>query len=313
MDLCVKKKRFELTNGHSIIVEKVNRDSLKNDYKITFFEDGRKLDEEYGNRDYIEYQYGVKLNKLLSYRGSYSGKKKVVKTQNSEIGYKEIIKLFNSLTGSRSLWQVYQDCIEMVALSIQNSCELYDTRRQNNEKRYLNIVNTYNKKEVEIMVQIYAKFIEMLEENPFQDLLGDLYMRLDLGSKSIGQFFTPYNVAKMMASIAYDAESIKEKIKEKGFITLSEPCIGGGANVIAFCEILHEANINYQKHLIIVGQDLSRIVALQAYIALSLIGCRAVIKVGSTLTEPYTNFYKEIKNNSELWYTPFFILGGNYI
>ena len=107
MDLCVKKKRFELTNGHSIIVEKVNRDSLKNDYKITFFEDGRKLDEEYGNRDYIEYQYGVKLNKLLSYRGSNSGKKKVVKTQNSKIGYKEIIKLFNSLTGSRSLWQVF--------------------------------------------------------------------------------------------------------------------------------------------------------------------------------------------------------------
>ena len=33
--------------------------------------------------------------------------------------YKELVKLFNQLTGSRSLWQVFNDCIEIMALSIQ--------------------------------------------------------------------------------------------------------------------------------------------------------------------------------------------------
>ena len=51
---------FELENGHSITVEKANR-GYEDDYKITFFEDGRKLFEEYGNKDYIEYEYGVTL------------------------------------------------------------------------------------------------------------------------------------------------------------------------------------------------------------------------------------------------------------
>ena len=35
--------------------------------------------------------------------------------------YKELVKLFDSLTGSKSLWQVFNDCIEMFAISIQNT------------------------------------------------------------------------------------------------------------------------------------------------------------------------------------------------
>ena len=54
-------KKFILTNSHSITVEKANR-GIEDDYKITFFEDDRKLSEEYGNKDYIEWQYDVVLD-----------------------------------------------------------------------------------------------------------------------------------------------------------------------------------------------------------------------------------------------------------
>lgn len=54
------EKIFELGNGHTIKVERANR-GIKDDYKITFFEDGRKLDEEYGTKEYIEYEYNIKL------------------------------------------------------------------------------------------------------------------------------------------------------------------------------------------------------------------------------------------------------------
>ena len=47
---------FELDNGHSIVVEATNKADI---YKVTFYEDGRKLDEENGTKDYIEWWYGV--------------------------------------------------------------------------------------------------------------------------------------------------------------------------------------------------------------------------------------------------------------
>ena len=55
-----KMKKFNLGNGHEIVVEKANR-GLADDYKITFYENGRNLMTEYGNREYIEYEYEVKF------------------------------------------------------------------------------------------------------------------------------------------------------------------------------------------------------------------------------------------------------------
>ena len=53
-------KKFNLGNGNEIVVEKANR-GLEDDYKITFYENGRNLMTEYGNREYIEYEYEVKF------------------------------------------------------------------------------------------------------------------------------------------------------------------------------------------------------------------------------------------------------------
>lgn len=225
--------------------------------------------------------------------------------------YKQIVKMFDSLTGSRSMYQVYTDCMEMCALSIQNSCEVYPARREEYENRYLNIISQYDDKERQVIVQIFAELTKMLEENPFQDLLGDLYMQLDMGSAAHGQFFTPYQVSRAMAQCVFNESLIKQKIAEKGYITVSEPCVGGGANIIAYLETLKNHGINYQECVIVVGQDLSRVAALMAYIVLSLLGCQAVIKIGDTLNNPYTTFFQEV-HNSELFYTPMFSLNAGY-
>ena len=49
--------------------------------------------------------------------------------------YKKLVSLFNNLTGSRSLWQVFNDCIEMFALSIQNTF-CFGQTFEKNENRY---------------------------------------------------------------------------------------------------------------------------------------------------------------------------------
>lgn len=225
--------------------------------------------------------------------------------------YRQLAKLFNSLTGSKGMWQVFNDCMEIFALSLQNLC-VFDKRHADNENRYKDIIKNYTNEELAIITKTFAEITTMLKGNPFRDLLGDLYMQLDFGSDALGQFFTPYSAAQTMAKASIAVPEIKNSISKKGYITIGEPSVGGGANVIAFCEYLHENNINYQEHCVIVCQELSKLTGLMCYIALSLMGCSAVIKIGDSLIDPYTNYYNELKQGSELWITPMFHINNCY-
>lgn len=219
--------------------------------------------------------------------------------------YKPIVSLFEKLSGSRSMWQVFNDCIEIFALCFQNQF-LFGKRYNENEERYKQIIKQYSEQEMQTITQIFAELINMAEQNPFRDLLGDLYMQLNMGSDALGQFFTPYSVAFTMAKSCISIEQIENQITDKGYITINEPTCGGGANVIAFCEYLYKHNINYQSQCVIVCQDLSRLTALMCYVVLSLLGCSAVVKIGDTLSNPYTNYRDELKRSSEIWTTPMF-------
>lgn len=199
--------------------------------------------------------------------------------------YKELVKLFNQLSGSRSLWQVFNDCMEMFALSIQNTF-CFSQTFEKNENRYKDITKNYSESEIETIVKIFAEITNALEANPFQDFLGDLYMQLDMGSSALGQFFTPYTVSYAMTVSSFDEKNAKAELSQKGYISVLEPAVGGGANVIAFCEVLKNHDINYQTQCVIVCQELSKLTALMCYTALSLIGCAAVVKIGDSLSDP---------------------------
>lgn len=225
--------------------------------------------------------------------------------------YKELVKLFNQLSGSRSLWQVFNDCIEMFALSIQNTF-CFGQTFEKNENRYKDITKNCSESEIETIVKIFAEITNALEANPFQDFLGDLYMQLDMGSSALGQFFTPYTVSYAMAVSSFDEKNAKAELSQKGYISVLEPAVGGGANVIAFCEVLKNHDINYQTQCVIVCQELSKLTALMCYTALSLIGCAAVVKIGNSLSDPYTNYFAECSKGAEIWTTPMFHIQNCY-
>lgn len=209
------------------------------------------------------------------------------------------------------MWQVFNDCIEMFALSIQNTF-CFGQTFEKNENRYKDITKNYSESEIETIVKIFAEITNALEANPFQDFLGDLYMQLDMGSSALGQFFTPYTVSYAMAESSFDEKNAKAELSQKGYISVLEPAVGGGANVIAFCEVLKNHDINYQTQCVIVCQELSKLTALMCYIALSLIGCAAVVKIGNSLSDPYTNYFAECSKGAEIWTTPMFHIQNCY-
>lgn len=143
-----------------------------------------------------------------------------------------------------------------------------------------------------------------LEENPEQDFLGSIFMELNLGNNSNGQFFTPYHVCEMMAKIT--ETDILSAVKEKGYVIIHDPCCGAGATLIAGIhearKQLAEENMNFQDHVLIVAQDIDEIVALMCYIQLSLLGVAAYIKVGDAFLEPIS----ENDDEKNYWYTPMY-------
>lgn len=216
---------------------------------------------------------------------------------------KEFLKTFKQLTYHHRAWDIWRDFITMFACSLSNPVD--KTHYDDREKMYLRIIRKYNKQEQNLFPELAAHTVMALEENPEQDFLGGIFMELGLGNGSNGQFFTPYHVCDLMAKVAMDGGVIRE-VKEKGYITINDPCCGAGATLIAG---IHEArrqlekeNLNFQNHILVVAQDIDMTVALMCYIQLSLLGVAGFIKIGNTFTEPMC----EGDSTENYWFTPMY-------
>ena len=133
------------------------------------------------------------------------------------------------------------------------------------------------------MPSLYDPIIQAFQDNPWQDLLGDVYMRLGIGNKKTGQFFTPYHLAEAMARLNLDRQMVEDAVRDHGYITVNEPAAGGGANVIGCAHVLYDWGINYQTQAWFVCQELSELTALTCYVQMSILGMAGIVQVGDTL------------------------------
>lgn len=213
--------------------------------------------------------------------------------------YTGIVKLYNRLIGAHQLWELWQDSMTMFALSISQTVDkrFYEQR----ESSFMDIVHKYTKDEMQVFPQIFGEIVMQLEANSEQDLLGDLYMQLDLGSHWHGQFFTPYNVCAMMAQLQFPADIPIDDVKP---VSCVDCACGGGALLIAaghaYCKRVLNAGVNGQDYICLFAQDLSQVSAMMCYIQLSLLGFAGKVKLGDSLLHPLT----DQDDGADIWYTP---------
>ena len=133
------------------------------------------------------------------------------------------------------------------------------------------------------------------------DLLGGVFHDLELHNKQRGQFFTPFEVSRMMASmIVGDEAGARRRIEQRGYLTACEPAVGAGAMVIALADVIRSMGINYQRHLHVTAIDIDPRAVHMAYVQFSLLHIPAVVVVGNALT----------LEEREHWFTPAHVLGG---
>lgn len=210
---------------------------------------------------------------------------------------KEFTNIFDSFSCKYPKWKVWNDFLFLVAVSMANLFPSKEKRER--EERYQAIRNQYSSKEQELFAKLLGLIMIALDDNPEQDFLGELYHRFELHQQQKGQFFTPYCISHLLATLQFTGED-NCKLEDKGYITVMDPACGAGAMLIAFANVAKSHGINYQREILFVAQDIDQTAALMCYVQLSILGCPAIIIVGDSLAKP--GFHTD----NSVWYTPFY-------
>lgn len=159
----------------------------------------------------------------------------------------EIIRMLQKMSGKYSMYEIFTDWIRCGALEMSNSCcLLHNSIWKEREQLYCDTMRKYNPDEQMMFAEMLAYLAEALEDE-MSDVLGDIYMKSGMGSKSSGQFFTPYQLSVLCAKLA------ALEPDQNGKIHINEPACGAGGMIIAAAAVMRDQGLDYQKDLEVVA------------------------------------------------------------
>lgn len=212
-----------------------------------------------------------------------------------ETGVKAIVKKLRANTGATDMHTVFGDFCAMAAAAIRNRVDSHGF--QEREDDYERMKARYTDEQMTRFAEVLALVTLELEENP-RDVLGEIYMQLEISSREQGQFFTPYSVCQLMAGMQFGDAA--DRLQATPFLTLYEPACGAGAMVIAATQSLKAQGVNYQQQLHVTADDLSLTAVHMSYVQFSLLGIPALVNHRNSLT----------LEHFDTWATPAHILDG---
>ena len=114
----------------------------------------------------------------------------------------------------------------------------------------------WSERKTEVLFNIGREYRRIaVKTAPLTDILGPVHMELASKSKAsnLGQFFTPKEVSKLMAYIAFSNGDLFET---QDTVRLHEPSVGSGATVLAALDVISEMNTDYLGKVHVVAIDL---------------------------------------------------------
>ena len=211
-----------------------------------------------------------------------------------------ILKELKKIGMAHSFYDVIDDWFAVMALSLVQAVSVKDDVWKKREQKYLDIVAKYSREEIQIFANCFDMLVTLMEQDVdagvFKDWLGEIYMESETFTKKFGQYFTPYSVGKALAMFAISNEGISKDSAKP--ISLNDCCVGSGCLVIAYCEVLHNLGINYQKMLYVEVNDIDTRCFHMAYVQLSLLGVSGKIQLKNTKTQ----------EQRDEWKTPFLVM-----
>jgi hypothetical protein len=220
---------------------------------------------------------------------------------------KQFIKAFESLARHRERHDVFTDFLEMAVCAIRKKTMPPGPEADGIEAQYMAVVGRNQPEDVRAIPRLLG-ITALAVQDGGCDFLGQVAGDLELVTGHMGQFFTPYDVSRMMAEMTLD--TVDEVIAEQGFVTVQEPACGAGGMIIAAADVIQRKGFDIGTQLYVEAIDISPMCFRMSYLQASLRGIPATIRRGNTLslemfdhavTPAFFDFYAARKEAFDLW------------
>lgn len=176
-------------------------------------------------------------------------------------------------------------------------------KQDKNTASYLGLnANRYQGKDKEHLSHAFAYVMMMIEKHAnqrnFYDVLGRLFHILELHNQDRGQFFTPQHLSDLLAAFGADMKDLQES----NVLTVCEPAVGAGANILGLCNYLMKQGYNPQQFLRVEACDVDIRCVTMCYLQMTLYGIPAKIIHGDTL--------RMVENKT--FYTPWWMMNRGF-
>jgi type I restriction-modification system DNA methylase subunit len=221
---------------------------------------------------------------------------------------KQFIKVFDDLARHRERHDVLADFLEMAFCAIRKKTLPAGAEADAIEERYMAVVRRNKPEDVRQAIPKLFGITALAVQDGGCDFLGQVVVELELPSQHMGQFFTPYDVSRMIAELTLD--TVEEIIAEQGFVTVQEPACGAGGMIIAAADVLARKGFDVARQLYVEAIDISPLCFRMSYLQASLRGIPAAIRRGNTLsgevfetavTPAFFGFYASHKAAFDAW------------
>jgi len=194
---------------------------------------------------------------------------------------KQFIKAFERLAHHRERHDVLADFLEMAVCALRKTTLPPGPAAEAIEAQYMDVVKRNTPEDVRAMPELFGITARAVQEGG-SDFLGQVVGELELINGHMGQFFTPYDVSRMMAEMTL--QDAGDLIREKGFVTLMEPASGAGGMIIAAADVIAKQGFDVACQLYVDATDLSPMCFKMTYLQLALRGIPATVRRGNSLS-----------------------------
>jgi hypothetical protein len=181
---------------------------------------------------------------------------------------KQFIKAFDRLAHHRERHDVLADFLEMAVCAIRKKTLPPGPAADALEEQYMAVVKRNTVEDVRAMPKLLGITALAVQEGGC-DFLGQLVVDLELRNDHMGQFFTPYDVSRMMAEMTM--QDAGQVIAERGFVTVHEPASGAGGMIIAAADVLERQGFDIARQLYVDATDISPMCFRMTYLQASLL------------------------------------------
>tara|TARA_R110002110_G_scaffold415730_3_gene654533 strand:+ start:2053 stop:2793 length:741 start_codon:yes stop_codon:yes gene_type:complete len=190
------------------------------------------------------------------------------------------IKLINSLDRSKRASEHF-DSFLTLAYCAYAKLTSSPKRAAALEAEYMRVVETYSDKDdVRRMPELIALVFEGVHSG--EDFLGAVSSELGVLDARTGQFFTPYEVSRLMAEI--NLSDIGKVIEEKGFFTIQEPACGTGGMLLAAADVLEGQGYDPTTSMWVEAIDVASHCQRMTFLQCTLRGLSGRVHHANTLT-----------------------------